>query len=134
MHQTLILLTDDDRLFLRRAIERHIKKAVIYEAQNGVDALKQLVAQADRPGFNLVLLDINMPLMNGFEVLDQIRSSPGLNLTPTIMMSTSDHPDQVSEAYEKGVNAYIKKPATFAGYDDLVQAIDICFLRVVSES
>ena len=57
-----------------------------------------------------------------------------LNFTPTIILSTSDHPDQVAQAYEKGVNAYIKKPTTFAGYDELVKAIDICFLRIVTES
>lgn len=136
MNQLLILLTDDDdddRLFMRQAIERHIKQAIVCEAQNGSAAVKQLVERVNQPSFNLVLLDINMPLMNGFEVLDQIRSSPALKYTPTVMLSTSDHPDQVMLAYRKGVNAYIKKPATFAGYDDLAKAIEICFLRIVSE-
>ena len=59
---------DDERLFLR--IERHIRKAVVFEAKNGADALKQLAARFNQPSFNLVLLDINMPFMNGFEVLD----------------------------------------------------------------
>ena len=53
---------DDDRLFLR--------KAIVYGAQNGIDALKQLAARFNQSSFNLVLLDINMPFMNGFEVLD----------------------------------------------------------------
>ncbi|QMW01031.1 response regulator [Spirosoma foliorum] len=136
MNQTRILITDDDdddRLFLRKAIERRIKEAIVYEALDGADALRQLATPLNRPNFDLVLLDINMPLMNGFEVLDQIRASPDLKYMPTVMLSTSNHPEQIHSAYKKGVNAYLKKPITYADYDALVVAIETCFLKVASE-
>ncbi|UFH57099.1 response regulator [Spirosoma sp. KNUC1025] len=94
-------------------------------------ALRQLADQAGRSSFNLVLIDINMPVMNGFEVLDKIRSSPALKYTPTVIMSTSDNPDQVEAAYKKGANSYIKKPISFGGYNELIKAIETCFLRVI---
>lgn len=134
MNQVSILITDDDeddRLLLRQALEKQISKAVVYEAQDGQKAIEYLKQGVQESGFDLVLLDVNMPRVNGFDVLDEIRSSPTLKHTPTVMISTGTHPDQISLAYQKGVNSYIKKPDDWSGYDEIAKAIKTCFLNAI---
>lgn len=135
MSQTFILIADDDeddRLFLRQAIEKHWPGATICEAEDGLQASNCLQEQATKSGFDLLLLDLNMPYLNGFQVLDQIRSTAVFQHTPAIMISTSDQPEQVNTAYRKGVNAYIKKPVRFDDYDTIIKAIETCFLNARS--
>lgn len=137
MSQTLVLITDDDeddRFFLRQAIKRHLKKATVCEAQNGEEAIKCLNGEAAKADFSLVLLDINMPGMDGFEVLNAIRSSPSLKNIPTVILSTSGSSGQVKKAYEMGANAYIQKPTSFEGYNNIVEAVSTCFLHVMNRN
>ena len=135
MSQTLVLITDDDeddRLFLRQAVDRHLKKATVCEAQNGEEAITCLSEEAAKANFSLVLLDINMPGMNGFEVLQAIRNSPSLKDIPTVILSTTANSDQVNKAYQLGANAYVQKPRSFDGYNKIVQAVSTCFLEVIN--
>lgn len=138
MNPTVILITDDDeddRYFLRQAIERRMAQTTItiIEAQTGEQALESLAVDvAQRNRVALILLDMNMPGMNGLEVLDQIRTNPALRYTPAVMISTSAEPNLVATAYAKGINAYIKKPATINDYDQIAQALKVCFLTSTS--
>lgn len=137
MSKTLVLITDDDeddRHYLKQAIDRHLKKATVCEAQNGEEAIKCLNEEAIKANFSLVLLDINMPGMDGFEVLKAIRASKTLSSIPTVILSTTGNPDQVKKAYQLGANAYIQKPHSFDGYNTIVQAVSTCFIRVISEN
>ena len=130
MNHLSILITDDDEddcLFLRQAIERNTGGAIVIEAHNGEQALKCIAKQADRSGFGLIILDINMPGMSGLEVLDEVRSRPSLKNIPVIMLSTSGSADEISVAYKKGVNSYIQKPNSYTHYDEIAKAIKTCF-------
>lgn len=137
MSKTLVLITDDDeddRHFLKQAIDRHLKQATVCEAHNGEQAIKCLNEEAIKADFSLVLLDVNMPGMDGFEVLQAIRGSKSLNSIPTVILSTTGNPDQVKKAYQLGANAYIQKPHSFDGYNSIIQAVSTCFLRVINEN
>lgn len=132
MQRTIILITDDDeddRYFLKQAIENKIVKALVVEASNGEEALQMLSKGSASGKIDLILLDMNMPGMSGLEVLNQVRSNPLLQYTPAVMVSTSDAPDLVSSAYAKGINSYIKKPNRVSDYDQIAEAIKICFLN-----
>lgn len=133
MAKKIVLIVDDDdddRLFMRRAIESQISQIYVLEARSGEQAIKWIKQSRDAEAFDLILLDINMPLMNGFEVLEQIRSIEGnTGNVPTVMISTSDHPEQVREAYRKGANSYIRKPYIFSEYEEIVRAVSTCFLK-----
>ncbi len=127
--QTTILLTDDDdddRYFLRQAIERIIDDSAILEAKNGEEALALLAKHF----IQLVILDMNMPGLNGLETLAFIRSQNQLFSTPVIMLSTSDQPELITSAYSKGINSFIKKPMRVGEYDRIADAIKICFLSL----
>ncbi|MFD1141182.1 response regulator [Larkinella insperata] len=122
-----VLVTDDDeddRYFLRKAFERAIKEISVLEARDGTEAINLL---AERP-VHLIVLDMNMPGLNGLETLAFIRLNTNLCHTPAVMISTSDQPVLVADAYKKGFNCYIKKPVLMGDYDQIAQALKTCFL------
>jgi CheY-like chemotaxis protein len=136
MNQIFVLLADDDeedRLFLRETMEEHLGQAIIiHEAENGKQALERL-NQPDKK-FSLILLDINMPLVNGIEVLEQIRSRGKNQCTPTVIISTSNSERYIAKAYQKGANSYITKPNSYLGYKEVVEALTTCFLDTVRDA
>ncbi|QDK81901.1 response regulator [Spirosoma sp. KCTC 42546] len=126
---TTILLTDDDdddRYFLRQAIERVIDDLAVLEAKNGEEALALLQTNF----IQLVILDMNMPGLNGLETLVFIRAQNQLFSTPVVMLSTSDQPELITSAYAKGINSFIKKPVHVDEYDQIADAIKVCFLSL----
>lgn len=130
MKAKVILITDDDdddRYFLKQAIERKMAKVLIIEARDGQEAL-QTLSEESTTKINLVLLDVNMPGMDGIEVLERIRNETPLQHIPAVMISTSDEPNLVSTAYAKGINSYIRKPNKISEYDQIAEAIKVCFL------
>ncbi|MCC5612981.1 response regulator [Nostoc sp. CHAB 5834] len=132
MRKRLILIIDDDpddRLLMRRAIEQTIKTVFVVEAQNAQEACKWLLQDSKLTNFDLVLLDMNMPGINGLEMITSIRSATHTQHIPIVMISTSDSPKQVQESYARGANAYIVKPYSSIGYQAIVDAIETCFLK-----
>ena len=84
-------------------------------AANGAEALDRLFQRGQfkdsvRP--DVVVLDLNLPLLNGHEVLNTIRANSQLRSIPVIIFSVSDHPEDVKKAYEFGASAYLVKPSS----------------------
>ncbi|MBO0936016.1 response regulator [Fibrella sp. HMF5335] len=133
MHHTnkIIYLADDDdddRMFMRIAIKESGWQATIVETENGQELLQLLREQKATEEIKLVVLDMNMPLMTGLEVLRAIRADQALQFIPAVIISTSAEPDLVREAYRYGINAYIKKPSSYAALNTISEAIKVCFL------
>ena len=104
-----ILLVDDDqniRAVVRRILTRAFEQLEIVECRNGLEALERL--SADK--FSLVLLDLNMPVMDGFDVLHSLRRSPMCARLPVIMMSGVNDGVTVRRILNEGVTDYILKP------------------------
>jgi CheY-like chemotaxis protein len=113
----VILLIDDDpdcRLLVRDAIEASKVRSDIHEVSNGIEALRFLkhkppFTQAPRPG--LIYLDIEMPIMDGVELLRQIKSDPELQDISVVMMTGVSDEKQMKAAAAAGANSYTIKPA-----------------------
>ena len=111
-----ILLVEDnegDVLLTLEAFEEFKVKTKISVVKNGQDALDFVFqrgefANVKKP--DLILLDINIPIFNGHEVLRQIKTDPNLKKIPVIMLTTSSNQDDLDKAYENHCNSYIKKP------------------------
>ena len=73
---------------------------------------------------DLVILDINMPRKNGFEVLEELKNDPKLKQIPVIMLSCSERQEDINRAYQMGAAAYFTKPMTLETYLGLAQALD----------
>ena len=78
--------------------------------------------QAPRP--DLVLLDLNLPKMDGREVLAQIKGNPGLRTIPTLILTTSDAESDIVKSYQLAANCYLAKPVQLEAFENLVKAIN----------
>lgn len=120
-----VLIVDDepaDVRLLQMALRQGGYACNVVIASNGAEALDVLRdnAKARRPTPDLILLDLNMPQMNGREFLRHVKQDPGLRLSPVVVVSTSDAERDVVSAYELGAVGYLSKPVDI---DDLFTAI-----------
>lgn len=81
---------------------------------------------------DLVLLDLNLPRKNGFEVLDFIKTHPALKIIPTIVFTTSSSHKDITECYKRHANCYITKPAEIEKYLEVIQGIQQFWMKFVS--
>jgi len=118
--KTLYLVDDDqdDRFFIRQAIQEAGAQVEIIEAENGLELLC-LIRQHEDNTASLILLDMNMPKMNGLETISAIRSDPRTASTPIVMISTSSSPALMETAYRAGVDSFVTKPSSFEGFNKL---------------
>ena len=127
-----ILLVEDDEvdvMNVKRAFKKYKITNPLYIAGNGIEALKMLGSEGDDPpqvpeNRRLILLDLNMPKMNGLEFLHQIREDETLKRTPVIVLTTSDEDKDRIEAYNLNVAGYILKPVTFANFAEVMVALN----------
>ncbi len=105
---------------------------VVTSGEQGLDFLYQRGAYVDaaRPG--LILLDINLPGMDGIEFLRQIKADPKLKLLPVVVLSTSESEKDIKGCYGCGANSYITKPLDFRQFDKVVKDLKTYWLVVNS--
>ncbi|MEB3210497.1 MAG: response regulator [Leptolyngbyaceae bacterium] len=124
-----ILLVEDDEVDVM-TVQRAFKKSRVNNpldvASNGIEALERLRApdRADVDDPHLILLDLNMPKMNGIEFLKELRQDPQLSKIPVIVLTTSDQERDRVEAYNLHVAGYILKPVTFAKFVEVVEVLN----------
>ena len=135
-----ILLAEDDpddRLLTRRAIQKSRIANTISTVEDGEELMDYLRREgayedpddAPRPG--LILLDLNMPRMDGREALKKIKSDPELRRIPVIVLTTSEAEQDILQSYDLGVNAFVTKPVTFDGLADAIQALGDFWFEIV---
>ena len=132
-----LLIVDDSeayRQFLKDLSKNFRSPHETYFANDGLDALDFLHCRGpylDAPRPNLILLDVNMPRMGGLEFVALIKADPELGVIPVIMLSSSDSPSDIREAYLAHANCYVLKPNSLEGADKLIQAIEAFWMDVV---
>jgi CheY-like chemotaxis protein len=111
-----ILLIEDDAIEILKFNRSLIKLREVHEqieAHNGENALDIL---AENSQIDLILLDLNMPKMNGFEFLKQLRTDPNLKYIPTVVLTTSINRSDLKQAYSIGIAGYLVKPLKYEDY------------------
>jgi CheY-like chemotaxis protein len=128
-----ILVADDDAqdtLLVKMAVERAALSLRLTAVKDGEEAIDYLMGRApftDRhiyPFPKLLLLDLKMPRVNGFDVLDFIRQQPGLRQLPIVIFSSSDDPKDIQRAYDSGANSYLCKPHSNDDLSALLKALE----------
>jgi CheY-like chemotaxis protein len=122
-----ILLVEDDEvdvLNVRRAFETSHIMNPLFVAGNGLEALQKLRSGEVPRGRRLVLLDLNMPRMNGIEFLREVRKDSELHATPVVVLTTSDDDRDKIEAYDLNVAGYLIKPVTFGNFCEIMVALN----------
>ncbi|WP_111707421.1 response regulator [Lutibacter citreus] len=119
-----ILLIEDDMIevmkFNRTVTKLNLSHEII-EANNGEDALQFLSKKVGLP--DIILLDLNMPKLNGIEFLNILKNDETLKYIPTIILTTSNNRRDILECYKAGIAGYIIKPLKFKDYVDLIGSL-----------
>jgi CheY-like chemotaxis protein len=127
-----ILLVEDDEVDVM-TVQRAFKKGNInnplYIAGNGIEALAMLRGKPGLPPIipterRIILLDLNMPKMNGLEFLQELRADPTVRKTPVIVLTTSNEEQDRVQAYELNVAGYVLKPITFGSFVEFMVTLN----------
>jgi len=135
--QIEVLLVEDDPgdvLMTKEAFDDYKVKNQLHIVNDGVEAmafLRQEGEHSDAPRPDLVLLDLNLPRMDGREVLEAIKSDPELSSIPVVVLTTSEAEEDVLRSYSLHANAYVTKPVDFERFIAVVRQIDDFFVTVV---
>ncbi|UZO82249.1 response regulator [Aquimarina sp. ERC-38] len=119
-----ILLIEDDeieRLKFGRVLSKNGYPHQLQEAINGEEAIQILETPSQLP--DLILLDLNMPKMNGLEFLTMLKKDERLKYIPVIILSTSNNHKDVKQCYEAGIAGYMIKPLKYEAYVDKMKAL-----------
>ena len=128
-----ILLVEDNRMDIELTLDAFKEarlKNTIQVAQNGEEALDYLFGRgkySDRETYpmpNLVLLDLKLPRVDGFEVLRQIKSAPILKRLPVVILTSSKEEGDRALSYDIGANSYLVKPVSFDGFLGVIRQIE----------
>ncbi|HEX6908923.1 MAG TPA: response regulator [Longimicrobium sp.] len=135
-----ILMADDDpddRLLTAEALRESRLSSDLRFVENGEELLDYLRRRgrwanpSDSPRPGLVLLDLNMPRMDGREALAEIKADPELRRIPVVVLTTSRAEADVLRSYDLGANSFIAKPVTFGGLVDAMRALGRYWLETV---
>ena len=136
-----ILMADDDeedRMLTLKAFELNRVGNTLRFVEDGEDLLDYLYQRgkyeggeaAPRPG--LILLDLNMPRLDGREALAVIKRDPALRRIPVVVMTTSEADRDIARSYDLGANSYVTKPVTFESLAQVIKALDQYWFEIVA--
>ncbi|MGY0066912.1 response regulator [Streptomyces sp. QTS137] len=124
----VLLVEDDiaDAMLIEEALSERGARNLV-QVTDGVAALEHLRAP-DSPRPDLIVLDLNMPRMNGRDLLKVLKNDDDLQTIPVVVLTTSTAPDDVTGAYSSHANAYVTKPVNLEEFEQAVQSIDAFYL------
>ena len=144
--KSILLVEDnpDDRELMRLAFAREEIPHNLIVFSDGIEALNYLIgqenyneesAELDNDGETnmmpaLIMLDLNLPKINGIEVLRRIRAHPKTRLLPVVIISSSNEPQDLIDSYINGCNSYIRKPIHFTQLQKFVKEISTYWLNI----
>lgn len=132
-----ILMIDDDAgdtLMAKEAIEQSDLQTKLHITHDGIEAMAFLTNDgkyADAPRPDLILLDLNMPRMDGHEVLTWLKNQPSLKNIPVIILTTSDASQDVEECYNKQANCFITKPIDLDEFTRVINEVNGFWTQIV---
>jgi CheY-like chemotaxis protein len=138
MVKKVLIAEDDasDAFLLRRAFSLASEPIVLHFVRDGQEAIDYLEGgqpYSDRncyPLPDLMLLDLKMPRMNGFDVLDWLRKQPGLKRLLVTVLTSSDQPQDINRAYDLGANSYLLKPNDYLHLAEMVKQVQRYWLEL----
>jgi len=136
-----ILLVEDnpDHVILTKMVfEKYNVANKVYVATDGAEAIDFIYHRgkydngnnSPRPG--LILLDVKLPKMDGFEVLKQLKGDPEYSSIPVVMLTTSSRDEEIVRGYAEGANSYVTKPVKFSEFAEKVKSIGLYWGLITS--
>lgn len=139
MEKKVILLIEDNpddilltqRAFIRSFLEKQINLVV---AKDGLEALNYLYGSQTNIGNDktmmpeIILLDLNLPKLNGLQILERIRNDKHTKLIPVVILTSSKEETDLTKAYKLGANSYIRKPVDFQKFKNAIQQLGLYWI------
>lgn len=138
-HQEVTILLVEDDPGHARLIEKNLRRAAvsnrIITLDNGQKAVDFLFKQGEyandtTPVPLLVLLDLNMPVLDGYQVLQRIKADDRTKKVPVVVLTTTDNPNEIAKCYELGCNVYVTKPVEYDEFCEAIRQLGL-FLSIV---
>lgn len=132
MHILLVEDNEGDIILLTELLEERKfvdKVSVAKNGQAGIDFVQHSIRERDCP--DLVLLDINLPLKSGFEVLEELKTSKETCKIPIIMLTSSCAPADINRCYSNYANLYLTKPSQMGELEDAIDAIESLWTQII---
>lgn len=136
--KTKVILHAEDEpahaALVRMAVERNVENVQLEQVSNGKAALDYLYRREDyrdpslSPRPDLILLDLRMPLISGFDVLTTVKKDPMLQTIPVVVLTTSNVEEERKRAQDSGVDAYMTKPVDFGKFVTMIKQMCITWL------
>jgi CheY-like chemotaxis protein len=126
-----VLVVEDDPgdvLLITEALKGHNPNLALVVAGDGIEALAHLQDPQGLP--DLIVIDLNMPRMDGRELLALLKNSDEFKQIPAVVLTTSATPDDVTGAYSSHANAYVTKPIDLTEFDEVVASIEHFFAEI----
>ena len=133
MSEPYVLLVEDnadDQELLLRAFRRNRIEHKVRVAHDGLEACEILFEDRDEETPVLVLLDLNLPRMNGIDVLRRIRQNERTSLLPVVVLSSSREQEDVVRCYSVGANSYVRKPVDFSEFLETTKQLGQYWLQI----
>ncbi len=140
IEQSVTILLVEDDLGHARLIEKNLRRSniknPIIHVDNGQKALDYLFCEGEfdgsmHPDFLLVLLDLNIPIVDGYHVLERMKSDDKLKRIPVVILTTTEDTREVSKCYELGCNVYVTKPVDYDKFSEAIRSLGL-FLSVIT--
>lgn len=138
-HQPVTILLVEDDEGHASLIEKNLRRAgiantiiILNDGKKAVDFLLKTgdYSNDDRPAPLLILLDLNLPVLSGYQVIKIIKHEESTKHIPIIVITTTDNPLEVSRCYELGCNVYVTKPVEYEKFNEAIKTLGL-FLSVV---
>jgi two-component system response regulator len=134
-NKRIFLIEDniDDAELTIFAFRKSYPEIEILHLNNGVEALDFVFNAANidyMKSVSLILLDINMPMVNGLQVLQRLKTSNTTKYIPVVMLTSSLEEKDLEESYNLGANSYLKKPVSFENFLNTVKLLENYWLRI----
>lgn len=126
---------DDEELTLRALRKNNVRNDVVV-AHDGVEALDFLFGRGEHAGRDLtiqpqvILLDLNLPRVDGLEVLKALRADERTRLLPVVVLTSSKEEEDILRSYALGANSYVRKPVDFLAFIEAVKALGMFWLLI----
>jgi len=139
MSEKIVLLVEDnadDEALTKRAFRKNNILNELVVCRNGVEALDWLFATGPHAGRDtqvrpaVILLDLNLPLLSGLEVLRRLRADERTRLLPVVVLTSSKEEQDLIESYRLGANSYVRKPVDFAEFVEATRHLGLYWLML----
>lgn len=129
-HFTLVMVEDDDghALLIRKNLQRAGIGNPIVHLKDGAQAVEYFFGEnagAVAQDRTLILLDLNLPEVDGYELLQRLRAAPHTHTIPIIVLTTTDNPREIDKCYALGCNVYITKPVEYDNFSEAIRKLGL---------